>query len=91
MMIGGVNLTVYLGARDPGLGLTHKTSINRRQYYGGDQPVIFDFDLLQCSYYPLDPLEILSAAARPKRWGVSRQAKGQEFDPAKFELVTLLP
>jgi hypothetical protein len=32
----------------------------------------------------------MSAAARPKRWGVSRQAKGQEFDPTRVELFTLL-
>jgi hypothetical protein len=31
----------------------------------------------------------MSAAARPQRWGVSRQAKGQEFDPSKGELFTL--
>jgi hypothetical protein len=27
----------------------------------------------------------MSAAARPKRWGVFRQAKGREFDPSKVE------
>jgi hypothetical protein len=32
----------------------------------------------------------MSAAARPKRWGVSRQAKGREFDPTKVEFFTLL-
>jgi hypothetical protein len=34
----------------------------------------------------------MSAAARPKRWGVSRQAQGQKIDPTnlKFELFTLL-
>jgi hypothetical protein len=32
----------------------------------------------------------ISAAARPKRRGVSRQVKGQELDPTKFELFTLL-
>jgi hypothetical protein len=32
----------------------------------------------------------MSAAARPKRWGVFRQAKGREFDPFRFELFTLL-
>jgi hypothetical protein len=31
----------------------------------------------------------MSAAARPKRRGVSRQVKGQELDPTKFELFTL--
>jgi hypothetical protein len=30
------------------------------------------------------------AAARPKRWGVSRQAKCREFDPTSFEIFTLL-
>jgi hypothetical protein len=25
----------------------------------------------------------MSAAARPKRWGVFRQAKGREFDPSR--------
>jgi hypothetical protein len=38
---------------------------------------------------PLDPSGILSAAARPKRWDVSRQAKGREFDSTKVELFTL--
>jgi acyl-CoA synthetase (AMP-forming)/AMP-acid ligase II len=32
----------------------------------------------------------MSSAARPKRWGVFRQAKGREFDPSRFELFTLL-
>jgi hypothetical protein len=32
----------------------------------------------------------MSAAARPKRWGMSRQAKGQKFDPTEVELLTLL-
>jgi hypothetical protein len=32
----------------------------------------------------------MSAAARPKRWGVSRQVKGQEFNPTKVELSTIL-
>jgi hypothetical protein len=32
----------------------------------------------------------MSAAARPKRWGVSRQAKGQQFDPTQVELFALL-
>jgi hypothetical protein len=37
----------------------------------------------------------MSAAARPKRWGVFRQAKGPEFDPFRVdpfrvELFTLL-
>jgi hypothetical protein len=32
----------------------------------------------------------MSAVARPKRWGISRQAKGQGFDPTKFELFTPL-
>jgi hypothetical protein len=32
----------------------------------------------------------MSAAARPKRWGVFRQAKGREFDPGVIELFTLL-
>jgi hypothetical protein len=32
----------------------------------------------------------MSAAARPKRWSVSRQAKGQEFGPTNFEFLTLL-
>jgi hypothetical protein len=32
----------------------------------------------------------MSAAARPKRWGVFRQAKGREFDPSSFEHFTLL-
>jgi hypothetical protein len=31
----------------------------------------------------------MSAAARPKRWGVSRQAKGREFDPTRVEMFTL--
>jgi hypothetical protein len=31
----------------------------------------------------------MSAAARPKRWGVFRQAKGREYDPSRFELFTL--
>jgi hypothetical protein len=28
----------------------------------------------------------MSAAARPKHWGVSRQAKDREFDPTKVEV-----
>jgi hypothetical protein len=32
----------------------------------------------------------MSAAARPKRWGVFRQVKGSKFDPTKFEIFTLL-
>jgi hypothetical protein len=32
----------------------------------------------------------MSAAARPKRWGVFRQAIGREFDPSRVELFTLL-
>jgi hypothetical protein len=32
----------------------------------------------------------MSAAARPKRWGVFRQAKGREFDNGVIELFTLL-
>jgi hypothetical protein len=32
----------------------------------------------------------MSAAAGPKRWGVSRQARGREFDPTENELFTLL-
>jgi hypothetical protein len=32
----------------------------------------------------------MSAAARPKRWGESRQAKGQELDPTKVEIFTLI-
>jgi hypothetical protein len=32
----------------------------------------------------------LTAAARPKRLGVSRQAKGREFDSTMVELFTLL-
>jgi hypothetical protein len=32
----------------------------------------------------------MSAAARPKRWGVFRQAEGREFDPSRVELFTLL-
>jgi hypothetical protein len=31
-----------------------------------------------------------SAAARLKRWGVSRQAKGREFDPTRVEILALL-
>jgi hypothetical protein len=30
------------------------------------------------------------SAARPKRWGVSRQAKDREFNPTRVELITLL-
>jgi hypothetical protein len=32
----------------------------------------------------------LAAAARPKRWGMSLQAKCLEFDPTNVELLTLL-
>jgi hypothetical protein len=32
----------------------------------------------------------MSAAGRPKRRGVSRQAKGKEFDPTKVGLFALL-
>jgi hypothetical protein len=32
----------------------------------------------------------MSAAARPKRWGVFRQAKGREFDRTRVEVFTLL-
>jgi hypothetical protein len=31
----------------------------------------------------------MSAAARPKPWGVFRQAKGRQFDPTRVELFTL--
>jgi hypothetical protein len=32
----------------------------------------------------------MSTAARPKRWDVSRQAKGREFDPIKLGLSALV-
>jgi hypothetical protein len=32
----------------------------------------------------------MSAAAGPKRWDVSRQAKGRGFDPTRVVLFTLL-
>jgi hypothetical protein len=32
----------------------------------------------------------MSAAARPKRWGLFRQAKGREFDLSRVKLLTLL-
>jgi hypothetical protein len=32
----------------------------------------------------------MSAAARPKRWGVSRQAKGQEIDPTSLNFLPYL-
>jgi hypothetical protein len=33
--------------------------------------------------------DTMSAAARPKRWGVSRQAKGREIDSNGVEYFTL--
>jgi hypothetical protein len=35
-------------------------------------------------------VDSMSAAARPKRWGVSRQGKARELDPTRVELFTLL-
>jgi hypothetical protein len=32
----------------------------------------------------------MSTAARPKRWGVSRQTQGREFNPTRVEFLTLL-
>jgi hypothetical protein len=32
----------------------------------------------------------MSAADRPKRWGVSRQAKGREIDPTRVEFLCSL-
>jgi hypothetical protein len=45
-----------------------------------------------CTYIPTSgPFgDSMSAAARPKRWGVFRQAKGREFDPSRVELFTQL-
>jgi hypothetical protein len=34
-------------------------------------------------------LKSMSAAARPKHWGVSLQAKGREVNPTGVELSTL--
>jgi hypothetical protein len=40
----------------------------------------------------LGPLgDSMSAAARPKCWGVSRQAKGREFNPTKVECPAYFP
>jgi hypothetical protein len=32
----------------------------------------------------------MSAASEPMRWGVSRQAKGREFNPTRVDISTLL-